>query len=306
MATCLIWTAAGNAVAGEEGTVERELRAEGATILLRLDPAKLELAQEEWVKWISDAAISVRTYYGEFPVARLQLRLTSQPGRGVVTGATFGFPPFTRVIVGERTSVADLRRDWVMTHEMVHLAFPSVGDEHHWIEEGIATYVEPIARAQAGQIDSEEVWRQLVDGLPKGLPASGDRGLDHTHTWGRTYWGGALYCLLADIKIREQTRNQKGLQDALRGIVHRGGSIEAEWPLRRVLDIADAATGTTAMSGLYLSMRAAPVQVDLDALWRKLGVRVRGERITYEDDAPMAGIRRAITERRSGEAVAPD
>ena len=39
-----------------------------------------------------------------------------------------------------------------MTHEMVHLAFPSVAREHHWIEEGITTYVEPIARAETGEL----------------------------------------------------------------------------------------------------------------------------------------------------------
>jgi hypothetical protein len=33
-----------------------------------------------------------------------------------------------------------------MTHEFVRTAFPDVADEHHWTEEGIATYVEPIAR----------------------------------------------------------------------------------------------------------------------------------------------------------------
>ncbi len=127
MATCVIWTASGNAVAGES-LQQRELRAGGATILLSFDQASLKSPLEDWLQWINDAAAAVRTYYGEFPVTRLRLRLTSQPGRGVVTGTTFGFPPFTRVIVGERTSVADLRRDWVMTHEMVHLAFPSVGD----------------------------------------------------------------------------------------------------------------------------------------------------------------------------------
>ena len=76
--------------------------------------------------------------------------------------------------------------------------------EHHWIEEGLATYVEPIARAQAGQFSVKLVWRDLVVGLPRGLPQPGDRGLDFTPTWGRTYWGGALFCLLADIEIRKR------------------------------------------------------------------------------------------------------
>jgi hypothetical protein len=50
--------------------------------------------------------------------------------------------------------------------------------EHPWIEEGIATYVEPIAGLQLGQIRTAKVWGDLVEGLPYGLPRPGDQGLD--------------------------------------------------------------------------------------------------------------------------------
>jgi hypothetical protein len=45
-----------------------------------------------------------------------------------------------------------------MTHELLHTAFPDVSEQHHWIEEGIAAYVEPIARAQVGHLAAETVW----------------------------------------------------------------------------------------------------------------------------------------------------
>ena len=50
------------------------------------------------------------------------------------------------------TTSAQFDDDWIITHEMVHLAFPSVAEKHHWIEEGLATYVEPVARARVGQL----------------------------------------------------------------------------------------------------------------------------------------------------------
>ena len=104
-----------------------------------------------------------------------------------ITGETFGQNgALIRIVMAQETTEADLDQDWALTHEMVHLAFPSVADEHHWIEEGIATYVEPIARVEAGNLDAATVWRELVEGLPRGLPQPGDRGLDYTHTWGRT------------------------------------------------------------------------------------------------------------------------
>jgi hypothetical protein len=178
---------------------------------------------------------------------------------------------------------------------MVHLAFPRLAQAHHWLEEGLATYVEPIARVQAGQLPAAQVWRDLVHGLPHGLPQPGDRGLDHTPTWGRTYWGGAMFCLLADIEIRRQTGNRYGLQDALRGVVEAGGNVGVLWSIEYTLDVADRAVGADALSRLYADMRATPVQVDLDDLWRQLGVRVREDDIVFDDDAPLAAVRKAIT-----------
>ncbi len=186
-----------------------------------------------------------------------------------------------------------------MTHEMVHLALPSVPNEHHWIEEGIATYVEPIARAQVGDLSPETVWRELVDGLPKGLPAPGDRGLDNTHTWGRTYWGGALFCLMADIEIHQRTNNRYGLQDALRGIVRAGGNMEHDWPLARALKAGDEAIGVPVLMELYDRMKASPVTPDLAAMWRELGVRPSGDSVTFDQSAPEAAIVRSIMASRS-------
>jgi predicted metalloprotease with PDZ domain len=111
-----------------------------------------------------------------------------------------------------------------------------VPEQHHWIEEGLATYVEPIARTRAGDLTAQKVWADMMDSMHQGLPQPGDRGLDFTPTWGRAYWGGALFCLLPDIEIRKQTGNRKGLEDAMRGILHAGGNIESDWPLVRALE----------------------------------------------------------------------
>ncbi len=196
--------------------------------------------------------------------------------------------------VGTRTTAHDLAIDWMLTHEMVHLAFPSVPDEHHWIEEGIAVYVEPIARIQAGHFDAPSMWRDLVRDMPQGLPMAGDEGLDHTHTWGRTYWGGAIFCFFADIQIRRETKNAKGLQDALRGILDAGGDIRRDWELENALQIGDRATGTHVLTNLYLQMRDKPVDTNLDALWKQLGVSVDAGVVQFHEDAEMSSIRRSI------------
>ena len=193
---------------------------------------------------------------------RLRLLLTPEPeSAGVRFGTTFGGEhPLIKVWLGQFTDEEMLHHDWVMPHEMVHLAFPHVAEEHHWLEEGIATYVEPLARFGVGQVPVEKIWQDLVQGLPHGLPQPGDQGLDHTHTWGRTYWGGALFCFLADLEIRQRTANQRGLQDALRAIVAAGGTMAVAWPLTSALTIGDQAIGDPIMTELYNRMKAAPTE----------------------------------------------
>jgi predicted metalloprotease with PDZ domain len=130
--------------------------------------------------------------------------------------------------------------------------------------------------------------------MPKGEPAEGDQGLDNTHTWGRTYWGGAMFCLLADVRIRERTGNRKGLQDALRGILNGGGNITKDWDIEKALALGDKATGTTVLRDLYKEMRDKPAPADLDALWKKLGVELKDIAVTFDDKAPEANIRKAM------------
>ncbi len=258
--------------------------------------APAEPLRKAVLAWATSSARAITVYYGQFPVSRLRLRVRFFDGRGVRGGRTTGWNGASISIeVGRSSTGSDFTEDWVLPHEMVHLAFPSVPDEHHWIEEGSATYVEPMARARAGDLTPEKVWGDLIEGLPQGLPQRGDRGLDFTPTWGRTYWGGALFCLLADIEIRKRTGNAKGLEDALRAILKAGGTIESEWPLPRALEIGDRATGVAVLRELYEKMKASPAPIDLNALWKELGVERRNGKITFDDGAPLAVIRKALT-----------
>jgi hypothetical protein len=260
----------------------------------------LRLSQSQLKQWVQNAANAVIAYYGRFPVPHVSLQIRSFPGSGVHGGQTFAVHGgLIRIAVGNETTEDDLHSDWMLTHEMVHLTFPSMPDQNHWIEEGIATYVEPIARIQAGQISASRMWFELVRDMPKGLPQPGDQGLDHTHTWGRTYWGGALFCFLADIEIRKQTQNKKGLQDALRGILNAGGDMRQDWNLPDALKAGDRATGVDVLLKLYEQMRDAPSKsVDLDSLWKQLGIRVENGAAQFQDDAPLAAICKSITAPR--------
>ncbi len=278
----------------------------GSTIDVRIQGDTQAVPGDELLNWIKRAATAVCTYYGKYPVSHLTLDVHVRGGPGVHGGTTYPADGggLITISVGSGTTVDQLNSDWMLTHEMIHLAFPSMTDNHHWIEEGISVYIEPIARVQAGQLSAAEMWKDVVRDMPQGEPGLGDKGLDRTHTWGRTYWGGAMFCLVAEVRIREQTQNRKGLQDALRGILNAGGVITQDWDIKSAFAAGDKATGTTVLTYLYREMRDKPAPVDLAALWQKLGIqRKPGGSIEFVPSTPLANIREAITRPPKMEAA---
>jgi len=268
----------------------------GARLDLFIEDKPFDLPVAELRAWVLQRAEIVARFYGGFPVEEAFIAIRGRRGGRVMTGKAFGrHGAVINVDVGLLTTRRLLYKDWVLIHELVHLAFPSVPQRHHWIEEGLSTYIESVSRAQAGKLDPRSVWRGLMDGIPKGLPKRGDLGLDNTPTWGRTYWGGALFCLLADIRIRQATNGNKSLRDGLRGIVDAGYNITRSSDLRPLLEIADAATGVTVITELYDQMRENPYPTEVDSLWRALGLRLSDGELLFDEDAPLSDVRRSLT-----------
>ena len=232
--------------------------------------------------------------YRRYPVKQVSIELRLESGHRVSNGRTWD-GRLIRINIGSAATAAAFHSDWVMTHEMFHLGFPSTDDDLEWMGEGLSTYMEPLARARAGNLSEQEVWSSMLDGLPKGLPRAGDRGLDKTPTWGRTYWGGAMFWLLADIEIRQKSANRKSLDDVLRAIAAEGGDGSSYWPQSKIFRRGDAAIGMPVLETLHQRLGTRPETTDLGALWEELGVHQRGHAVVFDDNAPLAGIRRAMT-----------
>ncbi len=262
------------------------------------------------LRFIAAQAQAVADTFDRLPVDETLLVVLPERGSGS-HGRTLGGSGATVIWnLGDDTPLDE--DEWVLVHELVHTGFPDLQRRgQHWAEEGLATYVEPVARARAGLLPPSKVWRDLVAGLPQGGPVAGGGGLDRTPTWSSTYWGGALFWLLADVRIRERTGNSRSLEDALRGLVAAGGTIAARWPLIRALEVADQATGTRVLEELYSSMGETAAPVDLPALFKRLGVAsiedarsgaTPSERPVlpdgFDETAPLAKIRASITSRR--------
>jgi len=298
----LLGLAGGAAVlrAADDGSTTEVLKFGASTIEIEISEGAFDLGRVAIVDWIRKAVSAVSAYYGRFPVPAARMEIQIVEGRGsVFNGVTYGRSPdrstLTRVNVGQHITQAALDADWVATHELVHLAFPSVPRRNHWIEEGLSTYIEPLARLHLKQITEDVFWRDMIRDMPQGLPQDNDHGMDHTHTWGRTYWGGAIYCLQAEVAIRERTANRKGLQQALRGILEKVGSIQEDAELGPVLEAGDKATGTSCLMELYGRVKDQPEPANLSELWKSLGVSWEGGgRVGYDDKARLAATRKAI------------
>jgi hypothetical protein len=273
-----------------------DVKVDGATIEIGIERGKLDLSEAEIQRWVESGARAVVAYYGTFPVSAASVSIHAVEGAGVSGGVAYGEgKPSVSVDLGAHTTRDQLDADWVMTHELIHLAFPSVDRSQHWVEEGISTYVEPLARRRLGKLTEERVWADLVEGLPQGEPQPGDEGLDRTTTWASTYWGGALFCFLADVEIHERTKNRFGLDDALAAIRAQGGVITASWDARRAFEAGDRAVGVAVLVPLYDKVRETPVTTDLAALWKRLGVEAHGDKVVFDDRAPLAAVRRSIS-----------
>lgn len=279
----------------------QEIRVGQSVIVVAMDRGVQVERQAAVVAWVQAQAEAVAKLYGAFPVRRAAVFIDSVRGRDVVFGKTLGHGAASIVVmVGQNAKPDTLRRDWVLNHELVHLAMPALPLHQRWFEEGVATYIEPAVRAEAGLSTVEDAWDRLQNGMRHGLPRAGDEGLDHTDTWGRRYWGGALFCLEADLALRRETKNKLGLRDALRAIRETHGGITERNELSTLLRAADEKLGVKVLGPLYDRWAHGPVMVDLDRTWTYLGVVKSGDSVSLRADAEGAAFRQGIIRAAPG------
>lgn len=254
-------------------------------------PGALALSDAQLKHWVAGTAGGVADFFGRFPVDHATLLITPL-NSGSIQGVTYGEGgPYIWVQIPTNYSVQQIADSWQLCHEMVHLAVPDMPYQQRWLEEGIATYVEPLIRRKLGEVSAKRFWSDLVDGLPNGLADVETAGLDGNHSWGATYWGGALFCLMVDVRLRTESHNQHTLQEALRAVVAKG-NITRSWTLSEFLDTADAAVHSQVLEQVHAELGQGG-RVDLDQLWKKLGVRKQSGHILFLA-APLDFVRQAI------------
>ena len=179
-----------------------------------------------------DQDISTRAVdlYGRFPVASLR-RCWCPSMAGASAAARRGAiaaPPSDSA--RPRRSTEDVaQRDWVMVHEMVHTALPDMpiatpGCRRDWPSMSSRSRGCRPRPQRAGNLAGDDARHAEEFCRRPAIRASTTRP-----TWGQ-YWGGAIFCLLADIEIPSGWC-RLGLQDAMRGVLAAGGNHEQDWPI---------------------------------------------------------------------------
>jgi hypothetical protein len=262
--------------------------------------ASFGMTDDELREWVGDAARIVTPLFGRFPVERSTLFVVPAKGEAeVVFGKVLSLAGASVVlVVGEDMTAAARRRDWVLVHELFHLGFPTFRGEGRWLGEGLATYYEPVLRARAGWTTEAEVYRQFARNMPRGLPARGSSsGLAHREDLDSIYWGGALFCFAADVRIREATHGRRSLDDVVRAALAHGGDATQVWTVAQVVKVADEVTGTIVVSEMYERYAARGERMDLDALFASLGIDQDGNPSALATGPPLAWIRQSIVGR---------
>ncbi|MEM9067641.1 MAG: hypothetical protein AAGE52_04020 [Myxococcota bacterium] len=252
-------------------------------------------------RWLREALRAASTMHGRFHTDHLHIAvLPIGPGwRPVAFGMVRrGGGPSVMLLVHENADEEELVSDWTAVHELSHLGLPRMYNEDRWISEGFATYYQEVLRARAGLIPPEKAWENMAAGFARGA-YSGSRGplwrdAANFRGVGRIYWAGTAYMLDTDVRYRQR---QGSLDDLVRRYLPEWTSTTDAWHGLDCTASLDRIFGSPLSQPLarnYGRMRRYP---DTEALLRQLGVESGiGRSVTLNDRAPLAGIRRAITE----------
>jgi predicted metalloprotease with PDZ domain len=249
------------------------------------------------IDWVRGAASCVASLYGRFPCDATVFVVPVHGRDGLLFGRVLSLAGASvALLYGDATRADGMHDDWVAVHELFHLSTASFVGEGHWLEEGLATFYEPILRERAGWWTEADLWRHFVEEMPRGVHKDGEpASIEERDDIDSTYWGGALFALLVDVGVLEATRGARSFDDAMRGALRELGDGTHSSSVAAFLAVADRATGTTVPSDVYRTFAMQGGPVDLEGLWRRLGIERKADgAVALHDDAPLAYARKAI------------
>lgn len=281
-------------------------------------PDGLAATDDELAAWARQAAEEVLTVSPTVPLPRIPITFVPAPELRVASPFGMARAGTVALLVGAEARAADLRRDWVLVHELMHVVHPRFaplegpgaldGASPVWLTEGLATYLSVLARMRSGRMSEEEAWSEVLDGALDGRRRAGDADLlsladamHQVHAYRSVYWGGAVFALDLDLTLRRATAEQpapRALDDVMTDLRALGRTVRLG-DLRRCVDRLARARVFDAVLARHVDGPALSGAADLLG---RLGVREasrEGRRARARlVDAPLAGARAALARRR--------
>lgn len=205
--------------------------------------------------WLAEAAFIATQSAGSFPVRGLQLIVAAQPfGNEAFGSVARGGGASVLLFVPKQQDAAQLRRDWVLPHELSHLLIPFVAREDAWLAEGLATYYQELLRARAGILTADEALANLATNLRAAAHegtgrtlCEESRAMHQTSAYRSVYWGGAGHWLNVDVALRKQ---HAPTLDQLLHRLREQARLTPPYSAHELLQKLDQLSGTTLFSAL--------------------------------------------------------
>jgi len=180
----------------------------------------------------------------------------------------------------------------MLTHEMIHLAFPSMADEHHWIEEGLSVYVEPIGafvpaigrRSKCGATSSAICRRDFRERTTREWT---------THTLGEEHTGAVRSLFCCEWKFGSKRKTKKDWKMRCAGFSTQAATLMKIGNWRRRLKTATEQWDWMCweiVRGVERQAGASGSRRDVE----KVGCRGQRRKVASKDDAPLSAVRHAI------------
>lgn len=197
--------------------------------------------------------------------------------------------------------LSEYHDNWTLTHELVHLVHPYLGEDGRFVSEGIATYFQNVLRARAGRIGAREGWQQLEAGFGRGRADDASltlretsRAMGERRLYMRAYWSGTALALRADLAWRTRAEHPTSLEAVLNAFVACCRARPRTWTAEAYLDELDRLAGGAPVFGpLYRAHADGRAFPDTAGAWATLGIARRGDGTLAYDEA-RGELRRAI------------
>jgi len=281
--------------------LERGGRKLDVQISTQYDPA-MQHALHQWIEFISDALLQV---YGYWP--RKNWQITVSPA----SGASNDPIPWAQVHRNEVNSVEffttakassdQLKQAWTGYHELAHLLIPYRGWGDAWFSEGLASYYQNILQARAGILTEQEMWQKLYEGYQRGLADTEFDGrelrtvsdkLRQDGGFMRVYWSGAWYFMVADARLRQQSRGRHNLDEALKKLNQCCADRSMSVP--DMVSKLDQLNRVLLFQPLYEQVLVSTEVPPFEPIFASMGISITDDKVQLQNEGPGAHLRQQI------------